>query len=487
MLLSGQEYLESLRDGRCVYVGRERVEDVAAHPAFRNAARSFAAIYDRKRAPDQRALMVCEDDDDEYSAYWLMARCRADLERRHEVHRRIASWSYGLLGRSPDNFPSYLSGLATRPELFESLRPGTGANLTAYYRKARREDLFLAHTVTNPQATRRPKAFADAGRPTPTLRVTAEDDAGVRLNGLKMIGTSAVFCHATWVGNLQPVAPGQEKEAITCAVPLGTPGVSIWARKPYEKFAISEFDMPLTWRFDETDAAVLFEDVHVPWENVFLHDDVEMTRAIYTLTPGHSLANHQANIRFLEKLKLIVAVAHRIARMNNAADIPAVQGLMGELAAKLATLEGLIRGQILDCEEMVAGSGYVTVNRRYMYAALHWCATNHSEICDRVRELMGGGPFQMPADSSVLADPALAEKFETYWSAPDQTAKDRMKLLRLAWDLLGSEFAGRHSQYEKFYAGPGFVMNLYSFLACDWGGLDDILTGLMDSYDLEPA
>ncbi len=459
MLLSGEDYLESLRDGRCVYVGRERVADVAAHPAFRNAARSFAEIYDRKRAPDQRDLMVCEEDGDEYSAYWLMPRSRADLERRYEVHRRIASWSYGLLGRSPDNFPSYLAGLATRPDLFESLRPGAGANLTAYYRKARREDLFLAHTVTNPQAARRPQASADAARndalrPAPTLRVTAEDDAGVTLNGLKMIGTSAVFCHATWVGNLQPVAPGHEKEAITCAAPMGTPGVSIWVRKPYERFATSEFDMPLSWRYDETDAAVLFEDVRVPWENVFLHDDVEMTRAIYTLTPGHSLANHQANVRFLEKLKLIVAVANRIAHMNDAASIPAVQGLLGELAAKLAALEGLIRGQLLDCEEMAPGSGYVTVNRRYMYAALHWCATNHSEICDRVRELMGGGVFQMPADSSVLADPELAEKFETYWSAPDRTAKDRMKLLRLAWDLLGSEFAGRHSQYENSTPAP---------------------------------
>ena len=160
---------------------------------------------------------------------------------------------------------------------------------------------------------------------------------------------------------------------------------------------------------------------------------------------------------------------------------------MGELAAKLAALEGLIRGQLLDCEEMVPGSGYVTVTRRYMYAALHWCSTNHAAICDQVRELLGGGPFQMPADSSVLADPDLAKNFETYWSTPDVTAKDRMKLLRLAWDLLGSEFAGRHSQYEKFYAGPGFIMNLYSFLSCPWDELGEIVDGLMSGYDVEQA
>ncbi len=485
MLLTGDQYLESLRDGRVVYIGRERVDDVTAHPAFRNAAGSFAMIYDRKRAPEERELMVCEEDGDEFSSYYIMPRTRADLERRFETHRRIASWTYGLLGRSQDNFPSYLSGLATRPELFNELHPGFGDNLTAYYKRARREDLFMTHTVTNPQGARRPEAFEAAGVVTPTLRVVDEDDAGVTLNGLKMIGTSAIFCHDAWVGNLQPVAPGGEKESITCAVPLNAPGVSIWSRKPYERDAISEFDMPLTWRYDETDAAVLFENVRVPWENVFLHDNVEMTRAIYTMTPGHSLANHQANVRFLEKLKLIVAVAHAVTRSNKVDGIPAVQTVLGELAAKLALLEGMIMGQIQGCEEVVPGSGYVTMNRRYVYAALHWCSNSYSEICDILRDLMGGAQFQMPADSSVLADPELAEKFETYWSTPDQTAKDRMKLTRLAWDLVGSEFAGRHMQYEKFYAGPGFIMNLYSFMNCPWDELGDIVTGLLAGYDVE--
>ena len=486
-MLAGAEYLESLRDGRCVYIGSERVDDVTTHAAFRNAAASFAEIYDLKRAPENRDPMVSEEDGEEFSTYFLMPRSRRDLERRFETHRRIASWSYGLLGRSPDNFPSYLSGLATRPQLFNDLREGSGDNLSAYYRHARREDLFITHTVTNPQTTRRPGSPGAADAASPTLRVVDEDDAGVTVNGLKMIGTSAVFCHDAWVGNLQPVPDGREDETITCAVPLNAPGVSIWSRKPYERFAGSEFDMPLTWRYDETDAAVLFENVRVPWENVFLHDNVEMTREIYVQTPGHSLANHQANVRFLEKLKLMVGVAHAVCRANNTLHIPAVQGVLGGLAARLGLLEGLVMGQLHGCEEMVPGSGYVTVNRRYMYAALHWCTNHHSEICDTVRELLGGGPIQMPADSSVLADPELSRKFERYWSTPEQSAKDRMKLLRLAWDLLNSEFAGRNAQYEKFYAGPGFVMDSYSFTSCPWPELEAAVTGLLAGYDAETA
>ncbi|MFL6798686.1 MAG: 4-hydroxyphenylacetate 3-hydroxylase family protein [Xanthobacteraceae bacterium] len=479
--MSGPEFLDSIRDGRRVYVGRELVEDVTTHSAFRNAARSFAMIYDRKRAPENRAVMTFEDEGDTFSSYYLLPRSTDDLWRRFETHRRIASWSYGLIGRSPDNFPSYVSGLVMDLAMFDRIRPGFGDNVRNYYRHMRGNDLFVSHTVTNPQGWRAAADGVQGGHKSATLRVVNEDDSGVTINGLKMLGTASVFCHETWCGNLQPVAPGADKESITCAVPLNASGVSIWARKPYERYAVSELDNPLAARFDETDAAVLFENVKVPWERVFCHDNVEMTRAIYMRTPGHALANHQANVRFLEKLKLIVGIARKITDMNKVSHVPAVQFTLGRLAAMQATLEGLIMGQIHCGEAQVPG--YLTVNRRYVYGALHWCTNNHGDICEAVRELMGAGVFQMPADASVFEDPFLAEKFETYWSVPGQSAKKRMKLMKLAWDLLGSDFAGRHMQYERFYAGPPFIMNSYSDQTCPWEEWTSRVDALMASYD----
>jgi len=205
------------------------------------------------------------------------------------------------------------------------------------------------------------------------------------------------------------------------------------------------------------------------------------TRAIYMRTPGHAMANHQANVRFLEKLKLIVGIARKLTDTNNSGQNPAVQFTLGRLAAMQAMLEGLIMGQISCGEAQVPG--YHTVNRRYVYAALHWCTNNHSDICETVRELMGAGVFQMPADVSILADPTLRQTFESYWSTPGQSAKDRMKLFKLAWDLLGSDFAGRHMQYEKFYAGPSFVMNNYSYLTSPWQDWTGRVDQLLESYD----
>jgi 4-hydroxyphenylacetate 3-monooxygenase len=482
MLKSGAQHLESIRDGRKVYIGGELVDDVTTHPAFRNAAQSFAMLYDRKAAPENREIMSFEEDGETYSSWFLMPRTKDDLVKRMETHRRIAEWSHGLLGRSPDHVTSFVTGLAMKPEMFDEIRPGFGENIVNYYKHMRSNDTFATYTVLPPQGARKPELYEREGMKVPTLRVTDEDDQGVTLNGMKMLGTSAIYANETWVGNLLPLAPNQIKESITCAVPMNAAGVTIWSRKPFERYAVSEFDNPLAWRFDETDSMVIFEDVKVPWEKVFVHNNAEMSRGIYVQSPSHSMGNHQSNIRFLEKLKFIVGLAHKIVDANGVGHIPAVQGVLGQLAAHQAGLEAMIQGQVQNAEELVPG--YVNINRRYMYAALHWCTTNYADICDIVRELMGGGPFQMPADISVMGDEKMRQTFEDYWSVPGQSALDRMKLLKLAWDMLGSEFAGRHSQYEKFYAGPGFIVTNYSYLNAPWDELDGLVDGVLDTYDV---
>ena len=480
MLKSGKEYLESLRDGRRVYIGNELVEDVTEHVAFRNAAKSFSLIYELKASPENRDVMSFEENGDRFSTYFLMPKTDEDLKKRMETHRRIAEWSHGLLGRSPDHVSSFVTGLAMKPEMFEEIGQGYGANIVNYYKYMRANDIFACYTVLPPQGARKPELYEREGMTVPTLHVSDEDDNGVTLNGMKMLGTSAIFSNETWVGNLLPLAPNQEKESITCAVPLNEEGISIWSRKPLEKYAVTEFDNPLSWRFDESDAMVVFEDVKVPWENVFVHDDPEMSRGIYVKSPSHSMGNHQSNIRFLEKLKLIVGIAHKIVEANGVGHIPAVQGILGELAAQQAALEAIIQGQLNQPEKLV--DGYLNINRRYMYAALHWCTTNYSKICDVIRDLMGGGPFQMPADISVIESPEMKRTFEKYWSVPGQTAIDRMKLYKLAWDLIGSEFAGRHLQYERFYAGPSFVVTNYSYLNAPWDSFGGLVDDILDSY-----
>jgi 4-hydroxyphenylacetate 3-monooxygenase len=483
MLRSGEEHLESLRDGRVVYVGSERIADVTTHPAFRNAARSIAGLYDLKRDPAQRDCLSYEEAGERFSMYYLLPRSREDLVRRMQAHKRIAAASYGLMGRSPDHVASFVAGMALQPEALGDATGGGRAfaeNLQAYYRHARHHDIYMAYAVIPPPGARDPDFSGRVDERSPTLRVVKEDDAGVTISGMKLLATGAVFANEIWVGNVQPVAPDRKKEAITCAVPVNAPGLALWSRKPFEPSAKSEFDNPLSYRFDESDSVVVFDEVKVPWERVFCHDDAPRSREIYIKTPSHSFGNHQANVRFWAKLELLLGLAAKIAKAGNLDRVPAVRETLGRLAAQEAMLAGMIHGQCMDHEDL--GNGYVAFNRRYMYGALSWCTENYAEICDKIRELMGAGVFLMPADASFLDEPALRETFDSYWATQNCSAVERLKLFRLAWDLLGSEFAARHAQYERFYAGPSFVVRDHSYRECPWPRFTGIVDDLLARY-----
>jgi 4-hydroxyphenylacetate 3-monooxygenase len=418
-----------------------------------------------------------DEDGQRYSTYYLRARTQQDLRRRTDIHRRIADLSYGMLGRSPDHVASFVTGMSMKPEIFGPY----GNNISDYHHFMRANDTFAAYAVLPPQAARNPEFYHKQNIPVPTLRVVREDDDGVVISGMKMLATGAVFANELWIGNLIPLAPDQLAESITCAVPVNAAGLSLWARKPFEPNIEYEFEGPLTYRFDETDSMVLCDQVKVAWERVFVHNDARLARSIYVETPAHCLGNHQSNVRFHSKLRLLVGLASRITQSSGADATPAVRETLGRLASLEALLGGVIAGQTEAAENWP--EGYVTFNRRMMYAALNWCTESYSSIIDCIRELCGGGVFQMPADASVMHDPALCQQFETYFASPQLAALDRMKLFRLAWDLVGSEFAGRQQQYEKFYAGASFIVRNYSHTLAPWTDLHAIVDGLMSSYE----
>lgn len=481
MLRTGEQYLESIRDGRVVYVGKERVDDVTTHPAFANAAKMYAAMYDLKNAPETRDALTFEEDGERYSAYFLKPRNRADLEQRTRAHRTIAAFSHGLLGRSPDHVASSITGLSMGSAVFDRGGADFAKNIDAYYHHARDNDLYLAYAILPPQGARKPDLYQSEDKSPPTLRVTAEDDDGVVLNGMKMLATGAAYANELWIGNIIPLAPSQVKESITCAVPTNAPGLTLWSRKPLTADGGIEFNNPLAHRFDESDSMVVFDDVRVPWEHVFVHDDPALSRDIYVETPAHFMSNHQSNVRFSAKLRLLIGLASKITKSNGAHEIPAVREVLGELASMEAAYAGIIDGQLHAMEE--TANGYVHVNRRYMYAAINYAVENYAKICDQIRTLMGGGVFQMPASIDVVEDETLRDVFETYWSTGDETAVERMKLFKLAWDMLGSEFAMRHDQYEKFYVGQRFIVRNYNVQHTPWEELEGLVDGIMAAYD----
>jgi 4-hydroxyphenylacetate 3-monooxygenase len=476
VLKTGKQHLESLRDDRVVYVGKERIADVTTHPAFSRAAQTISDLYDMKADADHRELMAYTDSDGgTYSTYFMRARNRDELAKRSAAHKAIADVTYGLLGRSPDYVASFVTGMAIRPDVFGE----RADNVTAYWHHMRDNDIYAAHAIVAPQAVRDPAFYQRQNRPSPTLRVIAEDDSGVVVHGMKMLATGAILANEIWIGNILPLAPENKAESITLAVECNAPGLSLWSRKPFEPATTTQFDSPLAWRFDETDAMVLFDQVKIPWDRVFVHNNVDLSRNLYFQTPAHVYGNHQSNVRFLSKLQLLVGLASRIAQSTGADQVPAVRETLGRLVAQEGLLRGLIDGQLWGAEPW---GEFAAFNRRSMYAALNWCVEHYSGVIDTLRDLCGGGALQMPADCSVLDDDDLSAVFHEFWHTPQLAAIDRMKLHKLAWEMVGSEFAGRHQQYEKFYAGAGFIVRGHNFREAPWDELHGVVDGLLASY-----
>ena len=164
--------------------------------------------------------------------------------------------------------------------------------------------------------------------------------------------------------------------------------------------------------------------------------------------------------------------------------VPAVVDDLGHLAALYGMMKAMIHGQIQDFETL--DNGYVNYNRHYMYAAVYFATQHYDQICAKVRELSGGGVLQMPADVSVLHNPTTRTVFEELWRTSSDAAVDRFKLYKLAWDLLGTDFAGRHMQYERFYMGPAFVVRAHNSRECPWSEIDAYVGSLLDRIEPGP-
>src|SRR3954467_15637959 len=405
-----------MRDGRIVYVGAERVDDVTSHPAFREGAKTIAGLYDLKADPLKKELFSYDEAGEAFSLSWLRCRNRDDLTRRMRCCKAIADMTYGFVGRSPDQVSGLVTGLAMNAGLLDGLHQGFGQNLLRYYDFARKNDLYLSFAVTPASGRKSADLFPGQQRDDPNLQVVAEDDAGVTVSGMKMLATSAVYADEILIGNLTPIDETLKSEAITAAIPLNAPGLSLWSRQPYAQPVQHQADYPMSYRYDETDSVLVCDRVKIPWQRVFLHNNAAMSRRIYIETPANCYQNHQSNVRFWAKMNLIVGLASRICQANGTDKIPAVRETLGRLASLEALGGGRVAGALGAWENWP--EGFATANRRIMYAALNWCQEPHTEIVDILRTLLGGYPLVMPASIDVITDAALGDTFARWWKTP---------------------------------------------------------------------
>jgi 4-hydroxyphenylacetate 3-monooxygenase len=478
---NGQRYLASLNDDRNVYLDGKKVKDVRNDPSFTGIAETVASMYDVALDPKNGMIYTAPETGGNANKVYRIPRSAAELTQKRQAVLTWADVSKGFVGRSPDHVGSFLAGFASAPDVFNKGDRAFGQNVSRFYRKLIEEDLYVTYAIIPPQFDRSTTAHG-WNEDLIQVGVLKETDAGMVVRGSQMLGTGTAVSDYLFISCIKPLTPQDEQYAISFVLPVSTPGLKIFCRRPYGASQTSTFDYPLSTRFDESDALIIFDDVFIPWENVFAFRDVDQVRRQFFDTAAHVLGNHQAQSRLVAKMKFILGVARRITQVNSIENIPSVQEKLGELASLACYVEGLVIAA--EATSSIDKYGVARPNPRFLYGAIGLQSELYPRAVMILRELAGGGVIQPPSSYKDLTSDETKDVLDRYLRTSKVTSKEKVKLFKLAWDIVGSEFGGRHVQYEMFYAGAPFVAKGYAYRNY---GYDEALASLdrfLQSYEL---
>jgi 4-hydroxyphenylacetate 3-monooxygenase len=482
MTRSGEDYTRGLCDGRAIFFNGARVKDVTGDPAFAPAVRTIAGLYDLARDEASQEIMTYPSPRDgrPINKAWLVPRSRDDLASRRRAIKFWADASYGFLGRSPDHVASFFAGFAGSLPFYSRGGSHFAENLAAFAAKAADEDLYVSYVIVHPTVDRAKPAHQQA-EPYLYAGAAAERDSGIVIRGAQMLGTGAIMSDYVLVTVILPLKPGDEDYAISCVVPASAPGLKFYPRRPYALGPTSIFDYPLSSRFDESDALVVFDDVFVPWEHVFIYKNIELTAGQFSVTAAHVLGNTQSHIRSWSKLQFFAGLVKRCMDLSGRSAAAETVAQLGDLASRVSIVEGLILAAETAAEP--DQFGVMRPNDALLYASQVYQQAMYPAFIQQIRGLMGGSLIQLPATAGELRDPASALDIDRYVRWPKATGAERVKLLKLLWDALGSEFGSRHLQYEMFYAGEPGAIQGREFRNFDWAAAEALVDRCLAGYD----
>jgi aromatic ring hydroxylase len=481
---TGEEYLESLRDDRAVYIDGERVKDVTEHPAFRNAARSVARLYDSLHDPARRDVMTAEDRHGIHThRFFMPSYSSEDLFGSREAIAEWARLSYGYMGRTPDYKASFMATLGADPEWYAPFAESG----RQWYRDYAEKALFLNHVLINPPIDRH-KAVHEVEDV--YVHVVEERDDGMVVSGAKMLATGSALTHATLVAQNSAVQLEKGKAedyALVFIAPMDTPGKKLLCRNSYELSARSPWDNPLSSRFDENDAVVIFDNAFIPWENVLVYRDVDKAAGFYAQSGFMPRYTLQSGTRLAVKLDFLCGLFIRGLKANGTYEFRGVQAKFGELVAWRNLIWAITDAL---CNDPMAGPGGSVVPKiEYAVLIRLFGTMAFPKARALFAETLGGAPLVVPSSNRDLQSDELRPLIDRFYRGSTGDAHDRIKLFKLIWDAVGTEFGSRHEWYEINYSGNQEQMRLDMARFSGGRGIIEDCEALVDrclgDYDLD--
>ena len=349
---TGQQYLDKLNAMTPeIYVNGEKITSrVADHPLFRNLARTYAHLFDMQHDPVHQGQLTYASPStgDLVNASFLIPRSEADLVRRRTAFSAWTAYSHGFLGRSGDYMNSAVTALASAERFFAKADPVYGERIRAYYEYARESDLLATHTLVPPQVNRSVPASQQAGGQL-TARVVAERGDGVVIRGARLLATVAPVADELLVfpSSVLRGTPEDAPYSFAFALPNDAPGLKYYCRATLHHGG-GAFDEPLASRFEEADAVVVFDDVLVPHDRIFMLGHPELCNGWYTETGAGALMTHQVVTRTLAKTEFYLGLASEIADTIGIGQFQHIQEDLGELISYVEIEKALLRAAEAD-------------------------------------------------------------------------------------------------------------------------------------------
>jgi 4-hydroxyphenylacetate 3-monooxygenase len=482
---TGAEFLESLRDDREVYIYGERVKDVTAHPAFRNSAASVALLYDALHDKSQQDVLCAPTDTGSGGfthKFFKVAHSREDVIAQRDAIAAWARLSYGWMGRSPDYKAAFLNTLGANAEFYGKFAD----NARAWHKRGQEAVLYLNHALVNPPI--------DRAKPVEQVKdvyitVQKETDAGIYVSGAKVVATNSALTQYNFLGQNM----GQEITDLSMVVmfiaPMNTPGIKLICRPSYEFAAAatgSPWDYPLTSRFDENDAIFIFDNAFIPWENVIIYRDFERLKNFYPQSGFFNGFTLQGCTRLAVKLDFIIGLVMKATRATGVDSFRGVQAQIGEIIGWRNLFWSLT--DAMACNPVPWVNGAVLPNPRGSASYRLFMTEAYPAVRRIIEQIIASGLIYLPSHARDFKNPDIDKYLARYVRGSSGIDyKERIKIMKLLWDAIGTEFGARHELYEMNYSGSHELIRVFQLQQAQGNGslkaMEALAEKCMADYD----
>ncbi|MCX2699011.1 MULTISPECIES: 4-hydroxyphenylacetate 3-hydroxylase N-terminal domain-containing protein [Ochrobactrum] len=452
-LKTGEEYKESLKDNRQIWVGGQKLNSVYDEPALAKGIDLLASMFDDQFTEEHADATTYYDEKAGavLSRSWQIPRTKEDLAARRRMIEYTSLKTAGTFGRPPDLAPSIVVGLYAylptfkkKKSLIEGIDPDFAENIERYMEYGQNNNLTASESLAGPQADRSSPKASEAS----LLKARKVTKDGVYIYGAKTVGSIAAQANDIFFTNLGGIQETPADACIWGSVPIDTPGIKMISREMVSQPLSNKFDHPVASLGEEADQFIVFDNVFVPKERLFNLGD---PTAMSYYGPVCVFAHWHVLTRLAVKAELFVGAGQMVLDYLGTGKIPAVQMMLGQLVEYAQTLRAFVTAAEAlavptEGDVMRPDVGMLTAGRLYSIE-------NYPKIIHILQEMCGQG-LVMRFGKKAFDNPEVGHFLHELLPGHGVSAMVKEQLMNFIWDMTSGSLAGRVALFENVNATP---------------------------------